>query len=316
MLPVTLRTLRALMALSATAVGTAACGGGGDAGPAAPGGGTGDGSLSARINGASWTAAPSTVVTATSTPALPGSLAMQGSTFGAPARVLQLFLVRIPGVGTYPLGMNTVTGTGGIANVIEGGQSWSTPLSGAAGTVTISSLTDTRVRGSFSFQATPIIGSGAAVTVTDGQFDVVRSASYVTPTADQMGSVATASIDGAHWNAATVAVAGASGTYAISASNTGVTTAYQVTITVGPITAPGSGPLSATVPVRRITVQRLADGAIWGGTAGDQGTITITSLSAARLVGSFSATLAPVPASASRPALAIDGGTFDVRLGQ
>jgi hypothetical protein len=305
-----MRTLRALVALGATAVGTAACAGG-DGGPAAPGGGTGDGSLSARINGASWTAAPSTVVTVTSTPALPGSLAMQGSTLGAPARVLQLFLTRIPGVGTYPLGINTGTGTGGIANVIEGGQSWSTPLSGAAGTVTISSLTDTRVRGSFSFQATSIIGSGAAVTVTDGQFDVARSASYVTPTAAQLGSVVSASLGGANWNAATVAVAGASGTYVIVGSNT----THQISMTVGPITAPGSGPLSATMPVRRITVQRLADGVSWGGTAGDQGTIAISVISADRIVGTFTATLAPAGTNASQPALAIAGGTFDVRLG-
>jgi hypothetical protein len=50
----------------------------------------------------------------------------------------------------------------------------------------------------------------------------------------------------------------------------------------------------------------------WGLTASDVGTVTITSVTATRLRGTFSATLQPQAGSSQTQPLTITGGTFDV----
>jgi len=51
-----------------------------------------------------------------------------------------------------------------------------TALTGAAGTLTVTSLTATRIAGTFSFTATPLPGSslvgGTPMAITGGTFDV------------------------------------------------------------------------------------------------------------------------------------------------
>jgi hypothetical protein len=134
----------------------------------------------------------------------------------------------------------------------------------------------------------------------------------VPATRDQEGSRVTATIGGQQWNAATVvATAPAQGQFSFNASNS----EYMITMIAGPLPGPGSGPISvATPPLRRITVLRTPAGGGWGGTAADQGTVTITTWSATRISGSFSGTLAPSPGSTGAP-LVITGATFDIRLG-
>src|SRR5690606_21615456 len=172
--------------------GAIACGGGGD-GPTGPGGGGGGGGgenlLTARFNDVPWTATPSTIAPFGTTTAIPGSLSFYGATISGTTRQLALMLGRIPGPGTYPLGMNSGTGAGGVATILEGSQTWTTPLSGAAGAVTITTLTDTRVAGTFAFEATPLVaGTLSPVTVTEGRFDVPLNTSWTPVPADQIGS--------------------------------------------------------------------------------------------------------------------------------
>jgi hypothetical protein len=244
---------------------------------------------------------------------VPGSLGFQGSsTSGAAARTLAMVLTRIPGPGTYPLGLNINSSTGGAVTMTFGSQSWMTPLNGAAGSVTITGISESAVEGTFTFRATPMVaGAGEPVQVTQGSFRVPRSAGYTAATPDQLGSRVSATIEGAAWNAATVvATVPAAGQLGAVASNTD----YSISINVGPLPGPGTGPLTLVPPVRRISVQRLPSGGFWGGSAADQGTLTITSWTANRVVGTFSGTLAPLPGTGGAP-LVITGASFDLRVG-
>ncbi len=278
-------------------------GGGGTTGPGTPATGT----IAATVDGVAFstTAAQSVAVSTT-----PGSLAFQGTQVaGGAARVMSFSLAFIPGTGTYPLGANIGTTPGGIVTYVNGATSYSTPLSGTAGTITITSLTAARVAGTFAFTATPLVGSGAAAVATGGTFDVPRSAGYVVPTADLAGSTITATIGGSPRVMATVTGAGGG-----SASRFfgGQDLVWSISLSAGPYSAPASGTLTGqTVPLRRIVVQRLGTTQTWGGAGGDTGTFTITSITPTRIVGTFSGTLAPNAGATGT--LAVTGGTFDVR---
>ncbi len=50
----------------------------------------------------------------------------------------------------------------------------------------------------------------------------------------------------------------------------------------------------------------------WSSSANDQGTIAVTSVSNGRMVGTFSATLAPTNPSSNTTPLVLSNGTFDV----
>lgn len=134
-----------------------ACGGGD--GPSGPGDGSGEGTFGATVNGQAWSADPRFVTVTAGGTAQPGSLILSGTDFQSSTsyRTLLLTLSFLEGPGTYPLGVNVGTTGGGVGQVVvvNGGstQSWLTPLSGNAGTVTITSLTGSRVVGTFSYTA-------------------------------------------------------------------------------------------------------------------------------------------------------------------
>src|SRR5678815_2774364 len=138
--------MRAALGMMAAAVLWTACGGGENN----PGGGN---AMTASIDGqafsssqlASASAASSSMV---SVYTIIGARLLSGTT----AQSISLSLYNIAGPGTYPLGVNS-TNFGGIGTVAEGATAWTTPLSGAAGTVNITSLTPTRIAGTFSFNA-------------------------------------------------------------------------------------------------------------------------------------------------------------------
>jgi hypothetical protein len=273
----------------------------------AAGPGEGSGNFQASIDGSAWSADPALIVTWTSTTAVAGTLGFQGSTLGSDGRSLAINLSRIPGIGTYPIGVNIGTATGGIGTLSRGSQGWTTPLSGAAGTLTIATLTEDRVSGTFSFEMDPVGTSGPRIAVTNGRFDLPMSPGFVAATPAQLGSRVSGSIAATAWNAATVATSGAPGTlFVATASND----AYMVSLTMGPVT--GSGPLSTGVPARRVSVQRIGGPGTWGGTAADQGTLTITSLAGGRMVGTVSASLAGTAGTVGT--LVLQNIAFDLRL--
>jgi hypothetical protein len=267
------------------------------------GGGAG---LSARIDGAQWQAG--TLGFTVQTTSQPGGFYIQGSsTTGGTATSLNLMLSRITGPGSYPLGVN-YSNSGGIATVTRGAQGYSTPLSGAAGTVSITSITAARIAGTFSFQADPIVaGAGAAIAVTSGEFDVALPAGFTVAGADQAGSLVSGSIGGVAWNGATIVATGGT-TLNFVAGNT----THMVSF-IGQIPGPGTYPLNATFPSRRITVQAIPGGEGWSGSAAGDGSITVTTYTATRAVGTFTGTLPRVGATGA--ALTVSG-TFNLRFEQ
>lgn len=293
------------LALALSAALLAGCGGGSPAGPDGDGGG-GANRVTASIDGQAFTGG---TVLAVPVSTVPGSLAFQATqVVGATARTIAMYLAFIPGPGTYPLGMNIGTSPGGTVSVTSGTNSFTTPLSGAAGSVTITSLTATRVVGTFTFTAAATLGS-ATTTVTNGVFDVPLSTGYVVPTEDLAGSTMTATINGTPQVSATLSGIGGGATTRVIG---GMNLEYSISITVGPITAPGSGALTGfQVPTRRVTITRVGTTQSWGGVGNDTGTLNITTLTATRIAGTFSGTLAPNAQTTGT--LTVTNGAFNVR---
>ncbi|MBL0177861.1 MAG: hypothetical protein IPP98_01880 [Gemmatimonadetes bacterium] len=281
-----------------------ACGGGSPTGPG--GGGNGTDKVTASIDGQAFTGA---TIQANPVSTVPGSLAFQATqVVGGAARSIAMYLAFIPGPGTYPLGMNIGTSPGGTVTLVNGVNGFTTPLSGAAGSVTITSLTATRVAGTFTFTATATLGT-ATTTVTNGVFDVPLSTGYVVPTADLAGSTMTATINGTPQVSATLSGIGGGATTRVVG---GMNLEYSISITVGPITTPGSGALTGfTVPTRRVTITRVGTAQSWGGVGNDNGTLNITTLTPTRIAGTFSGTLAPNAQTTGT--LTITNGAFNVR---
>lgn len=153
--------LTATVASLATLALLAGCGGGGNEDLTGP---STKGSMSATINGTSWSAS-----TVTQASRAGNVLAIGGNN---PSWQV---LIAIPGVtaaGTY-----TVAATGGTMQLIQanaGAATWTASLVGGQGTVTVTTLTATRAVGTFSFTGNATAGTPAGGTrnVTAGQFDV------------------------------------------------------------------------------------------------------------------------------------------------
>lgn len=286
-----------------------ACGGDSGTGPDDGGGGNGN-VLRATIDGTAWAAAGVTISAAANTSQLPGGLIFLGSSTTQPARGMVINLGRINGPGTYPLGVNTGTNAGGTLTMTLGAASWWTPLNGEAGTITITSMANGRMQGTFSATLGRLAGTGGAetVTVTNGQFNVPINPGYTVPAADNRGSTFTITIDGQVEKGATiVGLGGGTSLIGISASND----QWTISATAGPVDGEGTLPISvANVPVRKIQVIQTSGGLAWGGTQADVGTFTISSVSATRIAGTFNATLAPIGGALGSKTVS---GTFDVR---
>lgn len=262
----------------------AACGGDGGSGPNG-----GNANFTATIDGTAWTSAEaSTNVTG----AASGTFSIVGSEVsGNSAKYITMTLYNIGAPGTYPLG---VSGTvpGGIAVVGTSGTSasfFTTPLSGSAGSVTITDVSGTHIAGTFSFVA------GVAPTtrtVTQGSFDLPVTSSGSVTVPDYAGSRFTGTLNGAPWNAATVVMVAkpSSGTLGVGISNLD----YQINLIISGWT--GAGTYTMNTGVSRQMTALATDGSLrfWGGTGAlTSGTFTVTSASASRVAGTYDVTLMP-----------------------
>lgn len=154
--------------LLASAVLLAACGGDGGTGPS--GGGTK--SMQASIAGVQWTAnaQATTAAYANNVLAIAGSDIKAGTT--------TQININIPGVtttGTFELGPN-FTGRLALLTVTTGTSAavWTTALSPATGSISVTTLTASRVAGTFTFtgQASPGTPATGQRAVTSGTFDI------------------------------------------------------------------------------------------------------------------------------------------------
>jgi hypothetical protein len=299
----TLRTSSALLLMACLLAG---CGGGGD-GPTDPGGGGGGNTFTATIDGQAWASDTSLIgVSGSATPTRTGTLVISGYQVSS-GRALTLTLSFFIGPASQPLGVNIGTTPGGVGTVTVAPDIWLTPLSGAAGFVTLTARTDKRIAGTFFFTAAANAGVVPATrTVTGGAFDITIDAG-LPPLPTGVGSTTIATIGGTPWNAATIiGLNTGSGIFGFGADNT----AYSLSITPKIPVAAGN---SYGVPSQmNMSVIRTGTADSWAAITGpDIGTVTITTLSSNRLVATFSATLPPLNAASE---LSVTGGAINAHL--
>lgn len=296
------RSVPVLLALAALAAG---CGSDSGTGPT-----PGSGPMSATIDGQAWVA-DENLATGMAVPGVPGAFIVQGSRVlsGSDALTLQISVYNAAGPGTYPLGVGP-TVTGGTAIVATAAAGWGTPLSGAAGSLVISALTPTRIAGTFEYTADASVGSATGTrTITSGQFDLPlgNAADPLPALPGNAGGFFRADVGGTSYNASTVAANTISSNLIVTSTND----ERNVGLVLQSVTAPGDYALTSTPPSRTMSVIEFGSSAQWGAGPAMTGTVTVTSLTGQRAIGSFTATLEPV-AGASSP-LTISG-TFDVGL--
>lgn len=300
-------TARALI-LACLALGFVAtgCGGGGSTGPD----GDGDETMTASIGGQAFVSAQDPYIQATNGPAR-GSVVITGTQMlsSNSYRSVMLTLGRIEGPGTYPLGVDGSTVAGGSASVLIAGggapTTWTTPLSGNAGTVTITSVSATRLVGDFSFTATPLPGQqGTNQTVTNGHFDVELNPGFAVASGTARASRISGTIGGNAWNAAVVTPVGSlqNGVFVLAGSNT----SYMFDLIPFPGLSVGIFPVTAGTQAH-VYLIGVPNG--WGPTG--TGSMTITSFGAGRVAGTFNVTLNPVGQAQGTMAAT---GTFDINL--
>ena len=161
-------------------------------------------------------------------------------------------------------------------------------FTGDRGSVTITSLTATRIAGTFNFVAPPSLGSGApgVKTVTNGSFDVALPNTFTLPAADNMGNTITATLNGQPWTGATVVGVGNLGTGSFSlggmtSDNTAANSSLSVNLVTSTVVSAGN-----TYDQTGVSLQVDGSGTncCWGG-AGTVTSVTINSLTATRVSG-------------------------------
>lgn len=316
------------LALAQVLLLTGCGGGGGASGITGPGGGGGGGGgssfMRAKVDGANWTADALTAGQG-ALHTQPGFYYVEGiKAAGGATSFLTMSLYNVDTLGTYPMGVSGTT-FGGSGTVGGSTSGWYTPLSGAAGTVTLTTLTDTRIAGTFAFVTTPAFGSASGTrTITEGSFDYpVITSGTGGPRPDAQGSRVSMKIGVQAWNAATVVSArtgsGSNTTTVIGASNLTHSFSFSLTGTL----PPGDYPLHNTTPLMLIIASTTTPAQQWGGSVtfdgtnlvtDDVGTITITDHTATRLRGTFTATLAPSTSGSAPSPLSVASGSFDIGL--
>lgn len=267
-----------------------ACGGGGTDPNGGGGGGGGGGSfgLTAKVNGAAW--APTVQASAAHSSA--GMYNFLALNTGGATSSISVIVYNIRGIGTYHLGVN-VTTVGGSGQIVLGTQGWGTPANGLSGTITFTTLTDTRMAGTFSFTATAISGGATGtVEVTDGVFDLpVTTVGVVGPPAANAGSTVGGDLAGNDFFGGTITTV-LHDTTLMFIANSG---AVSLSVSIYGYHGAGTYTLSAADPIHTVSMSDY-DGVnfdIWGALAGDVGSVVINTVSASRITGSLTVTLQP-----------------------
>jgi hypothetical protein len=295
----------------------AACGGDGptDPGDDPGGGGNTTGTrMTATIDGQSW-AAGSTAGLVTAIQFAPASGGYIISGIQSPGLSIVITINNISGPGTYPLGVDAATVYGGFAGVTGAG-TWNTPISGAAGSITITTLTTTRIVGTFNFTATAAAGgaTGSKV-VTNGVFDAPIQGNAILPVLkDSMGGKMSATLNGVAWNAGIIAAGTSLGFISIS----GINNVQTLVFTFPKPTTTGTYAMNNVAGNILLAwdpnAVAPAGARCCYGIAGDVGSMTFTSLTTTRAKGTFIATLRAQPGTAATGQLVITNGSFDVGL--
>ncbi|MGE0158914.1 MAG: DUF6252 family protein [Gemmatimonadales bacterium] len=278
---------------------------GGSNGPTNPGGGNpGVDNFTARVNGADWNAefAPSAVNS------LPGTYSITAFRASGSNNYTMIFsLWNIPGPGTYPLGVNLQMFGGAVVMSQPPSSGWTTPFTGNAGEIVITTLSATQIAGTFEFTAGPQSGTSGTLTVTEGEFDIPVNAGGAGLAPANKGASFFGQLGG------TPIYGSQAQQLLISGNLTIVVQDDTRTITIGiaNMTGTGSYPLSASAPVRTIQVG-TATGTAWSSSlTGGNGSVDLT-VTADRIFGTFNATV--IGAIGATGPMTISG-TFNIGRG-
>jgi hypothetical protein len=261
--------------------------------------------MSANVDGQPWEADQSaiTVNGGSSTP-FQGTISISGTQLAGGNKTILLVLSFISGPGTYPLGVNFLTNAGGQATYTQAPTSFVTALTGEAGVVTITTRTNTRIAGTFSFLASDITGPGT-VNVTNGEFDITVEGGLPTlPTGS--GSEMSANLDADFWNAATIlANRQSANQFNLVVTNT------EFAMTMTSVVDILAGSVYGIPGQIQLTINRLGTIDSWQAEAGPNvGTVSITESTEGQLVGSFSGVIPQV--SGGVTPLTVSDGEFNV----
>jgi hypothetical protein len=241
-----------------------------------------------------------------------GIIQIQGYQNGT---TILLTLYNIDSTGTFQLGMaGTMVGGGAIVADLAG-HGWATPLSGTAGTITLTTLTATQIAGTFSFTADAQNGGATGTkVVTSGQFDMLLGGTLAT-LPDQYGNRAQGTMGGSSWIASNAVITLLGTTLVISASNASYTLGIGITSFPGVGSyAVGTAPGDALVTLMGPAVNPTGPvNCCWGTGAGTSGTLTVSSLTATRIKGTVAATLVPNAGSGASGPIAI-ADSFDLGI--
>jgi hypothetical protein len=284
---------------------------GGD-GPSGPGGGSTVAGFGARVNGATY--APT--VAAVATHFLAGAYQITAArSSGANTSAMTITLTNIPGPGTYPLGTGAGV-AGGSAVYVENTAGWGTPLSGEAGTITLTTLTDTRMVGTFSFTAEGVTGGATGTkSITSGTLDIaVTTTGSFGPVPLKNQNVVRATIGGQSYNASTIVTGTASGSIIFSTSSTKYSFSVSLANLPGTGTfAVGSAYVSSVLVSQPVGASPTGTLCCWANyISGSTGSVTVTSLTATQIAGTFSFSLQPTPTGGATGPLAVTSGTFQI----
>lgn len=300
------RILSPLLLLILFALGLFAAGCSDDDNPVDPG--TVNNAMSAKVDGQQWSADQS-AITVTGNAATPrqGTISISGTRI-TPQLNITLVLSFITGPGTYPLGVSIVSNAGGTGLVTNPPNTWLTPLSGEAGTVTISTRTDSRIAGTFAFVAAELPGSSSGATiVTEGHFDITVSGGLpALPTG--LASAASAKLNGDDWNAAAIIANSASaGVFNFVGTTTEFSIALQPSVSVL------AGYTYGIPSQMDLTMTRIGSTDTWHAEAGpDIGSVTLIEFTDDQLVGTFQGTI-PQSSGGTTP-MVVTEGQFNLSL--
>jgi hypothetical protein len=317
------RLTRIAIAGVAVAVGLAAigCGGSSSTGPQS---GQSRYYMTASIDGAAWQEDPVSAAAVGAVWAGPGLYTITGYS-SASATTIAITLNTIRGPDTYPFGVN-IGVAGGTAQVSNTSSGWTTRLSGAAGTITITLLTQTEIAGTFSFVANGLLNAPATSTknVTSGTFDLpIKAFGTIGPVPANAGSVITGTIAGQPFNMATIttSLSATRGNQGQTIGTTlifgGGTETMGIGAAVAGINGAGSyalGPGTVANGFNSTTMNAsLTNGsAIQAWNSSDStsfGVVTISSFTNTRIKGTFTANLGPAIGTSARINIS---GAFDL----
>lgn len=274
--------------------------------------------MSARINGTRWDATYTLAVNGG-----PGQFHISGNA-GNGRYGISLQLGHVTGADTFALGVGTemVGGravvTSDVAGSVLNDSVWTTDLPGFGGDVIITTLTPTRIAGTFSFVtayegliSAPGVGTATDRAVTQGAFDIPLAAGGAGLASGATGYRLEGTIGGTPYRAQNMAMiwpAGPNPTFALTAGGVSA-----LSISLAEMPGPGTYALDSLAPVRTISVigRPGLPLARWSSNApGGSGSVVITSVTPERIQGTFTATLAAVAGGASGT-LAVSGA-FDL----